>query len=291
MGSALPLCDAIGRSVSVLVDLIATVAYLCAVFATAFVLGVWALERPGGETPSDVLAACHEGTDLRCALAVLWRSRDVLARLICVSCGLAYVVLRRGSEDGHDDYSEGPEEEEDDRGQASASTREGLVRHPFRAPTARATSAEQVHEMAPGTATPPLLVLPETGAVANTQQPATGRSAVSRRRVPTSSSSPQGQDASRSRSAWLSRSTGPLVGTRRDAVRVSLSRSGAGPPGGARRASNDPTGQRQRMAPAGRSRRVLVSSGSLFYENVVLRQLRELPVRAYDDSSDDGDGS
>jgi len=108
---------------------------------------------------------------------------------------------------------------------------------------------------------------------------------------------PKGPGASRGRSASLSRSTGPLW-TLRDAVLVSLSRSRriSAPPGGARRASKEPTGQLRRWSPTGTSRhtsptgtsrRGIVSSGSLFYENVVLRQLRD---QAYDElSADDRD--
>ena len=278
---------------SLLVHLIATVAELGAVFTAAFVLCVWALEREEGETPAYVLAACHEGTELRCILAVLWRSRDVLARLVFVSWCLDYVVLRRGSEgDDDDDGSEGLEGEVERRGQSSASmARESLVRRHPRAPSARATTAEQVHEMAPGTARPSLPVLHEAGAVANAQQPRTGRSAVlQQQRAPTSRSAPDGPDASHSRSALLSRSTGPRWSLR-DAVRVSLSRSVTGPPGGARRASMDPTGQRRRRAPAKKPRRVFISSGSRFYENVVLRQVRELALQECDEPSDDGGDS
>ena len=64
----------------------------------------------------------------RCALAVLWYLRAVLARLFVVSFFLFYLVLHRFSED--DDPREGLEEEvgNESRGQASASTRER--RHP-----------------------------------------------------------------------------------------------------------------------------------------------------------------
>jgi hypothetical protein len=124
---------------------------------------------------------------------------------------------------------------------------------------------------------------------------------------------PQGPDASRSRSASLARSSG-LRWSLRDAVLVSMSRSISGPLGEARRASKEPTGQRRRTSPTGTSRRTSptgtsrrtsptgtsrrtsptgtsrrgVSSGSLFYENVVLRQLKD---QAYAEPSDEGDNA
>ena len=250
-------------AVCVLVNLGATVVGLCALFVAAVGLCLWALGRSEAETPVDVLTACGGGT-LGCILAALWHLRDVLASLFSVSFCLFHMVLilHVGSVKD-DDVDEGLEEEvgQESRGRPSAGTRGRLVRRTPRSPTARETTAEQARNMAP--------VLRETGGIDSSRQPGMGRSAVSRERAL------QGPDASRRRSASLSRSTWPRWNLR-DAVLVSLSRKDSGPSRGARRSSKDPTGQRRRSVPAGRSRRVIVSSGSLFYENVVLRQVREL---------------
>jgi len=273
-------CDAAGRAACALVGLCATVAVPCAVFVAAFSLCLWALGREEG-TPADVLAACHNGTP-GCVLAALWHSRDVLARLFAVSFYLFSVLLVRDLDDDEDD-SDWLEEEvrEVSRGQqASASTGQRLVRRPPRSPAARETTAERVSNIATAGPSSPVL-------------PGTGRSTVSptHAHAPSSlSTAPQVPGACRGRSASLSRSTGPLW-TLRDAVLVSLSRRISAPPGGARRASKEPTGQLWRWSPTGTSRhtfptgtsrRGIVSSGSLFYENVVLRQLRD---QAYDELS------
>jgi len=273
-------CDAAGRAACALVGLCATVAVPCAVFVAAFSLCLWALGREEG-TPANVLAACHNGTP-GCVLAALWHSRDVLARLFAVSFYLFSVLLVHDLHDGEDE-SDGLEEEvrelrEVSRGQqASASTGQRLVRRPPRSSAARETTAEHVSNIATAGPSSPVL-------------PGTGRSTVSPTHAPSSRSAPQGPGASRGRSASLSRSTGPLW-TLRDAVLVSLSRRISAPPGGARRASKEPTGQLWRWSPTGTSRhtfptgtsrRGIVSSGSLFYENVVLHQLRD---QAYDELS------
>jgi hypothetical protein len=277
MRAMLARCNAAGEAACPLVGLGAKAAEPCAVFAAASWLCSWVL---GGEdeTPAYVLTACHEGTP-GCVVAALWHSRDVLAHLFVVSFYLFYVVLRHSSEDDDDDEGSLQEEmRQESRAQVSASTRERLVRRPPRFLTVRETTAEQVRKIAPRTARPFLPVLPETGAITEAQQPSTGRSAVSPQRAPSVHSAPQGTEASRSRSALLSRSTGPRWNLR-DAVLVSLSRrhslSNSWPSRGARRASKDPTGQRRRSVTSGKPRRVSVSSGSLFYESVVLRQLRE----------------
>ena len=86
-------CNAAGRAACALVSLGATVAELCALFAVAFLLCSWALNRED-ETPRcvqhSVLAACNEGL------------RDVLARLLCVSFLLFLWVLHRFSADDGD---------------------------------------------------------------------------------------------------------------------------------------------------------------------------------------------
>jgi len=84
-----------------LVGLGATVSEPCVVFATAFWLCLWVLEREE-ETPASVLNACHEGTT-GCVVAAFWHSRGVLARLFAASLCLFYVVLRHGSRDVDDD--------------------------------------------------------------------------------------------------------------------------------------------------------------------------------------------
>ena len=81
-----------GKAVCVLVSLGATVAWLCALFVTAFGLCVWALGRGEAETPAYVLTACHVGTP-GCVLAALWHLKDVLACLFAVSFCLFFVVL------------------------------------------------------------------------------------------------------------------------------------------------------------------------------------------------------
>ena len=318
---------AAGKAACVLVNLGATVAGLVAPFVAAFGLCLWALGRSEVETPAYVLNACHEGTP-GCVLAAFWNMGDVLACLFAVSFCLFFVMLMLHHPGGpeppdddddigewlEEDAGEGLEEEagEESRGRASASSR--LVRRVPRFPADRGTTAEQViataeqaRGMASGTASsPPLPALPETGAAANAQQPGMGRSAVPPKRAPTLRRAPQGTAASRSQSSSPSRSTWPRWGLR-DAVLVSLSRL-SGPPGGARRSS--PTGGPRRgvasssSSPTGRSRRRVsssssptegprrrVSSGALFYENVVLRQIRERALQANDSSSDDGGGS
>jgi hypothetical protein len=278
MRAMLARCNAAGRAACSLVGLVAQVAEPCTVFTAAFWLCLWALGRED-ETPADVLTACREGTP-GCVVAALWHSRDVFVRLFVVSFYLFCVVLRHSSEE-EEDADEGLQEQmrEESRRQASASTRERLVRCPPRFLPARETTAEQVRKMAPRTARPALPVLPETSAVAKAQQPSTGRSAVSPQRAPSLRSASQRTEASRSRFASPPRSTGPSWNLR-DAVRVSLwRRKGSWPPEGARRASKDPTGQRRSSVNVRRSRGVVVSSGSLFYENVVLRQLREVALR------------
>ena len=291
-------CNAAGRAACALVSLGATVAELCALFAVAFLLCSWALNRED-ETPRcvqhSVLAACNEGL------------RDVLARLLCVSFLLFFWVLHRFSADDGDN-GVGLEEQagNENRGQASASPRERRVRRPARSPTARETTSGQGRRMAPGTASRPrpatlrrlgrlvpqtrpfLPVLPATGAVDNPQQSGRGRSDVLPNRAPTTSRAAQGPDASLGRSAASSRSTGPQW--MRNAVLVSLSRNSASGPPSAGRASNDPTGRRWRSAPAERPR-IVVSSGARFYENVVLRQIRERALEENDDPSDDGGDS
>jgi len=268
MRAMLARCNAAGEAACLLVGVGAKVAEPCAVFAAASWLCLWVLGRED-ETPAYVLTACHEGTP-GCVVAALWHSRDALARLFVLSFYLFYVVLRDSSEDDDDDEPPGMQEEirEESRAQVSASTRERLVRGPPLFLTVRETTAEQVRKMAPRTVRPFLPVLPETGAV----KPSTGG-------APSLRSALQRTEASRSQSALLSRSTGPRWNLC-DAVLVSLSRkdslSNAWPPGGARRANKDPTGQRRRSVTSGKPRRVSVSSGSLFYENVVLRQLQRL---------------
>jgi len=291
-------CDAAGTAARALVGLLVglgtTVAVPCAVFVAALSLCLWALLM-AEKANALAVAACHNITP-GCALAALQHSRNVLARLFAVSFLLFFVLLVLGSDDDEDD-NDGLEEEvrEVRRGrQASASTGLRLVRRPPRSRAARETSAEHVREIAPGTAgpsSPPVL-------------PGTGRSAMSPTRAPPSRSAPQGPDASHGRSASPYRrnssSTGPLWNLH-DAVLVSLSRKFSGPEGGARRRRWSPTGTSRRTSPTGTSRRTSptgtsrrtsptgtsrrgVSSGSLFYENVVLRQLRD---QAHDELSAD----
>jgi hypothetical protein len=261
----------------------AVVAVPCAVFAAVLSLCLWILGREEG-TPANALpvAVCHNITP-GCVFAALQHSRNVLARLFASSFFFFFVLLVHCSDNDEDD-SDGLDLEvrEVSRGQqASASAVQRLVRRTPRSPAARETSAEHVREIAPGTAGPSSPVLPGTGRSSPTL-------------APPSRSAPQGPDASRGRSASRSRSTGPLWNLR-DAVLVSLSRRISGPEGGARRAGQrlrwsptgtsrrtSPTGTSRRTSPTGTSRRTSptgtprrgVSSGSLFYENVVLRQLR-----------------
>ena len=270
MRAVLAHWDAAWSAACALVGLVATVAVPCAVFAVAFSLCLWALGTLGKEkTPANVLAACNESTP-GCFLAALWHSRDVLARLFAVSFYLFCVLLLHGA----DDVPEEDEVREVSRGRkTSASTRQRRFRRAPRSLAARETTettAEHVCKIAPGTAGPSSVL------------PGTGRSTMSPTRASPSRSAPQGPDASRSRSASLARSSG-LRWSLRDAVLVSMSRSISGPLGEARRASKEPTGQRRRTSPTGTSRRTSptgtsrrgVSSGSLFYENVVLRQLKD----------------
>jgi hypothetical protein len=175
--------DATERTWGLLVGLVVTAVETCAIFVSAFCLYVWALgvaPSPGSMSTSvDVRASCEATTlaqELQgvpwCALAVFWHLQKTIARILAVSFCLCVIVLRHDFPDDDcpwlwnkrgsalHDTPPAPRP-------ALEQTRIRPARHPTRSPAARETTAEQVRNMAPGTARPTLLVLPDRGAVSH----------------------------------------------------------------------------------------------------------------------------